>query len=238
MYSYKDIVKYSDVDKNGKLPLYGIMEYFQNCINLHSKEIGKDYESMMKQRKAWVLIAWKIKISGTIKAYDEVEIGTWAHGFDKMFGNRNYVIMDSKGKKLAYADTKWVLIDLDTRMPLRVEAQDAEGFAQGDRIPMPESSRRLKLSDKKVRMEPVKVLKTYIDTNGHMNNTAYLRLAEEYIPESFEYNTVDTVYVKETTQGMTMIPYVHEEENGIGISFEGEDGTVFTKIKLYCEENS
>lgn len=235
MYSYRDIVKYSDVDKNGNLPLYGVLEYFQNCINLHSLEIGRDFESMMAKGKAWVLISWKIKLEKQIRAYDKVEIGTWSHGFDKMYGYRNYVIFDEQGNKLAYADTKWILIDLNTRMPQRVQPEDIEGFAMGKAIEMPEISRKLKLSADREGKEPVKVLKTYIDTNGHMNNTAYFRLAEEYIPEELEYNTVDAVYVKETTEGMTMIPFVHKEENGIGISFEGADGTVFTKIKLYCE---
>lgn len=235
MYSYKDIVRYSDVDKDGVLPLYGIMEYFQNCINLHSKEIGKSYDVMINKKKAWVLISWKIRIDKKLKAYDEIEVGTWAHSFDKMYGGRNYVILDSEGNKAAYADTKWILIDLDTRMPMRVEAEDCEGYISAEPMPMKTCSRKLRLSDKRTKHEPVKVLRTYIDTNGHMNNTAYLRLAEEYIPEGFEYNTMETVYVKETTEGMTMIPYVHEEENGIGISFEGEDGTVFTKIKLYLE---
>lgn len=211
------------------------MEYFQNCINLHSKEIGKSHEEMIRQRKAWVLISCKIQLVKPIKAFDTVEIGTWAYGFDKMYGNRNYVILDTNGNKMAYGDTKWILIDLDTRIPLRIEPEDAAGFSEGDAIPMEKCSRKLRLSEKKERREPVKVLKTYIDTNGHMNNTAYLRLAEEYIPEGFKYNTVDIVYVKETMQGMKLIPYVHEEENGMGVSFTGEDGTVFTKIKLYLE---
>lgn len=235
MYSYKEVIRYSDVDKNGYLPLYGILEQFQNCINFHSKDIGKDYKSMQGYGKVWVLISWKIKLVKPIEAYDKVEIGTWSHGYDKMFGYRNYVILDEKGNPLAYADTKWVLIDLETRMPQRVQDSDLGGYETGERIQMPEVSRKLRLSNDKTQMEPVKVLKTYIDTNGHMNNTAYFRLAQEYIPEDFEYNTVDAVYVKETTEGMTMIPFVHNEKDGLGISFVGEDGTVFTNIKFYSE---
>lgn len=235
MYSYKEVIRYSDVDKNGYLPLYGILEQFQNCINFHSKEIGKDYKTMCGYGKAWVLISWKIKLVKPIEAYDSVEIGTWSHGHDKIFGYRNYVILDEVGNYLVYADSKWVLIDMETRIPQRVNDCDLYGYETGKKIQMPEVSRKLRLSKDKTQMEPVRVLKTYIDTNGHMNNAAYFRLAQEYIPENFEYNTVDAVYVKETTEGMIMIPYVHNENNGLGISFEGEDGTVFTNIKFYNE---
>lgn len=235
MYSYNDIVKYSDVDKNGNLPLYGVLEYFQNCINLHSHDIGKGYEEMMEQGHAWVLISWKIKLTKKVKAYDKVTVSTWSRGFDRMFGFRNYILSDEQGNRIAYADTRWVLIDINNRMPQRVTEKDIEGYEMGEAIDMPECSRKLTLSKEREQKESLKVLKTYIDTNGHMNNTVYFRLAEEYIPESFKYNTVDAVYVKETTEGMIMIPYVHKEENGIGISFEGEDGTVFTRIKFYNE---
>lgn len=236
MYKCKDIVKYSEINRDGYLPLYGILEYFQNCINFHSLDIGMDYESMMKKNKAWVLISWKIKLLKKINLYDKVEIGTWAYDFDKMYGYRNYVILDENGEKAACAETKWVLIDLKTRMPLRVEVEDTIGYATGEKLDMPPMSRKLKLSDDVTKYEPVKVLSTYIDTNGHMNNTAYFRLAEEYLPGDFEYDTVDAVYVKETTEGMTMIPCVHKEENGIGISFESEEGKTYTKIKYYKEE--
>lgn len=238
MFSYKDNVRYSDVDKNGKLPLYGVLAYFQNCINQHSFDIGKDYEAMETLGKVWVLISWKIKVVKEVKAYDKIEVGTWSHGFDRMYGYRNYIMYDEEGNRVAYADTKWVLIDINTRMPQRPTEEDLEGYVKGEAIDMPECSRRLKLSEDREKKEPVKVLKTYIDTNGHMNNTAYFRLADEYIPEEFKYNTVDAVYVKETTEGMTMVPYVHKEENGVGISFESEDGIVFTKIKFYNEEEA
>ena len=42
---------------------------------------------------------------------------------------------------------------------------DLGGYQTGERIQMPEVSRKLRLSDDKTQMEPV-ILKTYIDTNG------------------------------------------------------------------------
>lgn len=235
MYWYKDIVKYSDVDKNGKLPLYGILEYFQNCINFHSLDIGKDYRAMNQYGKVWVLISWKIKLYKEIYLYDNVEIGTWSHGFDRMYGYRNYEMKNDAGERLACADTRWILIDLDSRMPARISPEDLQGYATGEKIDIGNCPRKIKLSDVKEEKESVKVLKTYIDTNRHMNNTAYFRLAQEYIPDGFRYNTVEAVYVKETTEGMEMIPFVHEEANGIGISFEGKDGTIFTNMRFYTE---
>lgn len=236
MFIYEDIVKYSEVDKNGFLPLYGILEYFQNCINLHGLEAGQDYESMDKRKRAWVLIAWKIKISKKAKIYDKVKVGTWSAGFESIYGLRNYVMMDEEDNWIAYADTKWILIDIDTRMPVRVSEEDLRGYVVGDKIPNLESTKRIKLSTDRIAQDKTKVLKTYIDTNNHMNNTAYFRLAQEYIPDDLEYNTVEAVYIKEATEGTVLVPFVHKESNGVGISFESEDGTALTKIKLYKED--
>ena len=235
MFSYKDVIKYSEIDKNGFLPLYGILEYFQNCINMHSLDINKDFISMMESKKAWVLLSWKIKIYKEIKLYDRVTVGTWSHGHDKLYGYRNYVIQDEDGNTLACADTKWILINIDTRMPMIIREADMEGYVTGEAIDVGKCVRKLQLSGERTVMEPVKVLRSYIDTNNHMNNTAYFRLAWEYIPEDFEYDTVDAVYNKETMQGMSLIPVVYKENNSLGISFEGEDGTVYMAMKLYKE---
>jgi acyl-ACP thioesterase len=233
MFYYSDVIKYSNVDKEGKLPLYGILELFQNCINIHSVDIKKDFESMREYGKAWVLLSWRIKLYKEIKLYDKVSIGTWACGNDKLYGYRNYIIKDENGETLACADTKWLLIDMETRKPCRISEADMEGYAVGERLDIGKCPRKLKLSDDITVLEPVRVLKSYIDTNYHMNNTAYFRLATEYLPDDFEYDTVDAVYIKEATEGMKMIPVVHREEDGIGISLEAEDGTVFTEIKFY-----
>ncbi|MBR3645597.1 MAG: acyl-[Lachnospiraceae bacterium] len=76
MFIYEDVVKYSEIDKNGYLPLYGVMEYFQNCVNFQGLETGHSYSDMEKKRRAWVLIAWKIKVNRLPKLYDKVKIGT------------------------------------------------------------------------------------------------------------------------------------------------------------------
>ncbi|MBR3645943.1 MAG: hypothetical protein IKN54_05955, partial [Lachnospiraceae bacterium] len=160
----------------------------------------------------------------------------WSSGYNTIYGNRNYVMMNEDGEWLAYADSKWVLIDIDTRMPARITDKEMEGYVIEERIDMPESNKRLKLSSDREQMPNERVYKTYIDTNGHMNNTAYFRLAQEFIPNDLDYDTIDAVYVKETTEGTIIVPFIHKEEKGIGISFEGEDGTVFTKIKIYKED--
>jgi len=235
MYSYSEMVKYSVVDKNFKLPLYQALKMFQNCINLHSAEIGMDFRSLLEKNKAWVLVSWKIKIRREIDIYEQLEVGTWSAGYNKMFGDRVYTIYSSEGEPIIEACTKWVLINIEARIPQRIKDEDLEGYATGDMIPGLEAVRKLNLSEDKEPCEPVKVLKSYIDSNGHMNNTAYFTLAYEYIPEDLEYNTVDCIYVKETTEGTVIIPYIHKEENGMGLSFVGEDGTVFTKMRFYKE---
>ena len=77
-----------------------------------------------------------------------------------------------------------------------------------------------------------KVLKTYIDSNGHMNNANYLRAAEEFLPTNFPCHEVDIVYNKEAMEGEIITPYLYSEENGIGISFENQSGETLTRIML------
>ena len=232
MFTYEDIIKYSSVNDKLKLPLHGILELFQNCVNLQGRQIRRDY--LKDANKVWVLISWKIKLVKPICLYDKVKVGTWSRGYDRIYGYRDYVIYDEKGEVCACADTMWALIDIKSRMPLKVTSEDMEGYETGDGIEDLKCSRKLRLSPDYEEMETVKVLKTYIDSNGHMNNTAYFRLAEEYLPDDFEYNTVDAVYVKEAVRGSKMIPRIHREDAGIGISFESEDGDTYMLLRYSC----
>ena len=51
--------------------------------------------------KVWVLIS-EHQIGKAYRSLDKVEVGTWSHGYDKMLGYRNYVILDEKGNLMAY----------------------------------------------------------------------------------------------------------------------------------------
>lgn len=235
MFTFKTKVSYSRVNKEGEVPLYEIMNYLQDCTNFHSESIGVGVEYMENKGKAWILAAYKIKINKPIKLGQDICVGTAPTDFGSLYATRKFFIADSEGEYLVQADTVWILIDTVRRKPMRITDEDSvmynnylePGF-EGLK-----ASRKLMLEGEKRRLTEFKVMKTYIDNNGHMNNADYLRAAEEFLPEGYACSELDIVYNKEALEGDIITPYLHAGDNETGISFESQDGEVLTKIKIY-----
>lgn len=232
MFSFNTKVSYSRVDKNGRVPLYEIMNYLQDCTNFHSENLGAGVKYMESVGKAWVIVAYKIVINKPIMLGQDICVGTAPTKFGGMFASRQFFIKDAEGEYLVQADTIWILMDLERRKPARITDKDASMYEIETVFEGVTASRKIKFTGETHKLPEFHVKKTYIDNNGHMNNADYLRAAEEFLPEGFTCRELDIVYNKESFEGQTIIPYLHEEKDGIGITFENQDGEILTKIKL------
>ena len=231
MYTYETVVGYSKT-KGGQVPIYDIMNYLQDCSTFQSEHLGRGIEYAKNKGKAWVLIAYEIQLLKPLKMGDRITVGTAPTGFQTVLGDRQFFIKDEAGEFAVQASTLWGMMDLKERIPIRFTEEDVEGFVPEKLFDMKPVNRRMKLSEKKEKKEPMFVLKTYIDSNGHMNNADYLRAATELIPEDFTWNHLKIVYKKEAREGEKMIPYIHQEEDGMGISFQNEAGEDLALIHL------
>lgn len=232
MYTFHTTVSYSRLDKNGVVPYYEIMNYLQDCSTFQSEYLGAGIEHMKKVNKAWMVLAYKLRFYKPLRLGDEICVGTSPSDFDKVMANRQYFIKDKEGKYVVKAETIWALIELDKRMPVRIQEEDIKMYPKDPVFDAMKVSRKVRLSGERKKLPEFKVLRSYIDGNGHMNNASYLRAADEYLPEQKEYREVEIVYNKEALEGEMIIPYLYEEENGLGIRFESEAGELHTLIKL------
>ena len=55
MYSFNSRVRYSEVNKDGRLKLVSLLDYFQDCSTFHSEDAGMGTEYLAGQGLAWVL---------------------------------------------------------------------------------------------------------------------------------------------------------------------------------------
>ena len=232
MFSYETTVSYSRTDRNGKVPMHEILNLLQDCSTFHSEDIGHGVSYMKREARAWVLVAYKVIVNRPIMFGQKITIGTSPSKFSSMFASRQYFIKDENGDYLVQADSLWVLIDIQTRKPLRITEEDSSVYKPEPIFDNIKASRKIRFSSERTKLESFKDLKTYIDSNGHMNNANYLRAAEEFLPTNFPCHEVDIVYNKEAMEGEIITPYLYSEENGIGISFENQSGETLTRIML------
>lgn len=236
MFTFKTKVSYSRVDRNGNVPLYEIMNYFQDCTTFQSEELGAGIGFMEKRQRAWIIVAYKIQINQQIKLGQDICVGTAPTQFKGMLAYRNYVIKDSEGNKLVQADSLWILMDMQNRKPTRITEADTAMYKIEEGFENLKANRKIYFEGEKKAFPPFKVLKTYIDNNGHMNNAEYLRVAQEFLPANQNWKSLNIVYNKEAMEGEEIVPYIYEESDGIGICFESVTGEILTKIKLQSED--
>ena len=62
MYSFNSRVRYSQVNKDGRLKLVSLLDYFQDCSTFHSEDAGMGTEYLAGQGLAWVLNFWQIDV--------------------------------------------------------------------------------------------------------------------------------------------------------------------------------
>lgn len=233
MFEYQTVVSYSKVDKNKQVPIYEILNYMQDCTTFQSDALGVGLEYMESIKKAWLLLAYHIKKIKPITIGQKLTVGTTPVNFGKVFGERQFYIKDEDGNYLVKANSIWILMDMTRREPIRIHKEDMEMYPLAQAFDDVDVSRRLKLSETKEHSQDLKVLKTYIDNNGHVNNADYLRAATELLPDGSDWSDIQIVYQKEAKEGDVLISHIHHENQGFGISFENEQGEIYTKIKLY-----
>lgn len=223
MYSFRSRIRYSELAQNGRLSLDGIINYMQDaaCFEAESLEIGigSDFE----KKYTWVLNYWKIVIMRYPKMAELMDIKTQACGFEKMFGYRNFMLTDENGGEIAKAFSIWTLIDKEKMRPVRVTQEIGEIYGEAEPILTGEMSRKVKPPEGGEKQDSFFVRDYHLDTNHHVNNGQYVKMACAYLPEGFDVGQLQAWYSRQALLGDEITPVVHEKEDGRMIVLQGED---------------
>ena len=143
MYCMQGKVRYSEVDENCELTWDALIDYFQDCCVAQSEEMGIGITYLSDRRKAWVLNAWQICVNRLPVLNEEIIIETWPYAMKGLFGYRNFRMTDKEGNCLAYANSIWVFVDLDTGRPLKIPADIIEKYTYDEPLKMKEIERKI-----------------------------------------------------------------------------------------------
>ena len=195
MYAFDSIIRFSEVDHRGTLTLPGIINYFQDCSILHSDSLGVGMEHLKEQKQAWILSSWQIVVNRYPKMGEKVKICTWPTGFKGLYGTRNFVMQDEQGEKIAYANSIWVFMDFGKGRPVKPAQEIVEQYDCQPPMEMEYAPRKITLPEHFKDADAFTVRKYQIDTNEHMNNGQYVKLALEVL-EDVQVKEVRVEYKK------------------------------------------
>lgn len=233
MYEWESKVRYSEIDSKGHMSLQSVLDYFQDCSTFHSEDIGLGVEYLKKQNKVWLLSAWQIVVDRYPKLGEHLKVVTFPYGFKGFFGYRNFYMEDQNKVKMAYANSVWTLMDLNTMKPSRIPPEMEASYILSEKLPMEYAPRKIANTEGGEAKEPVVIRRHHLDTNHHVNNGQYLQIAMDYLPEDIGIKQMRAEYKKSAVLGDVLIPLVKQEGERYLITLIGQAGEVYVIIELY-----
>ncbi len=231
MYSFDSRIRYSEVDEDKKLSVSGIINYFQDCSTFQSEDIGLGFDFLESHNRAWVLNAWQIVIKEIPRFGEKVTIGTWPYGFQSFIGYRNFVLLNERQERLAYANSVWAYLDTATGKFAKAGGYELERYKLEEKLDMDYADRKIKLADGGVSTAPIIVTEHQIDTNHHMNNQEYVKLALDLV-EVKSPHQIRVEYKKSALLGDTIYPRILMDGGEKTVVLADEEGKPYAVVAL------
>ena len=235
MYSFDSRVRYSELAENGRLSLDSLINYMQDCASFESEDLGVGMEHLSRKNRTWVLNFWQIVIERYPKMAERITIGTQGCKCEKMFGYRNFIITDEKGEYIAKANSIWILMDQEKGRPVIVKPEEAAVYGTAEPIPMEYASRKIPIPENGTTQPAFTVQEYHLDTNHHVNNGQYVRMAMTFLPKETVVKELRAEYKKQALLGDEVIPVLYQTEKGYLVALNGTDGKGYAIVEFFTE---
>ena len=213
----------ADTDYYRRLRWDTMFTLFQEASIAHMERLGAGREKTLDRGFLWVITLQQLSLR-RLPVYDEeITVESWAGKTMHVFFPRYYRMKDADGELLAEGSALWGLMDQKTRKLIFPEEEGIEipGFVTGDEPPLPRSFKNAPCTETHRFCVPY----SYLDLNGHMNNTRYFDLAQDLLPKEVLEQTpkkISVEYSGEAHWGEEMSVGLAETETGFFLLGESD----------------
>lgn len=210
MYTFESRVRYSETDASGRLTLEKLIDYFQDCSTFQSEENGVGVKAMLARGLAWIIVYWRVEIRRMPCLGELIRVGTLPYEMKGALGLRNFILETADGERLAAANSVWGLVETGSLRPVRIPQDVLARYSLGEKIPMVYDSRKIRLPELPACPgAEVTVREYHLDSNRHMNNGQYVRIAAGYLPADAEVRTLRIEYRRQALLGDRIRPVLY-----------------------------
>ncbi len=230
MYDFITRVRYSELEEDRKAGLVSLINYFQDCCTFEAEDGGIGLDWLAERSAAWMLTSWHIHILRRPKYCEHIRVYTWACGFRRFLGKREFEIRNSgTGELLVHAASDWAYVDTETGHPKETPAREVEVYGLKDPVYPELAKGRLRVPEAPMTEKPsITVTEANLDTNHHVNNAQYVALAMCALPENLHTGKITDFRARlmaQSVKGDVLIPYLLEEDGRYTVLLRGEDGS-------------
>ena len=236
MYSFDMRVGFSQSDLQHKMTIPAIIDAYQDCSCYHSEELGVGLYFLEPKNLVWILNYWEVEFIRRPKYPEKIVVGTYPYEFKGFLGFRNFFLKDEDGNYLSKANSLWVLMDWENMKPAKVPDEVKQAYEIEPKLDMEYSSRKISIpkenciQDKEIA--PIEIVEYNLDSNGHVNNGQYIKLAMSCIKTGKEYTRLRVEYRNQAHLGDIIYPHIYETADRYVIALNNGDGVAYSVIEL------
>lgn len=229
MYQYKNRVSYSQLDARGTLGISQVLDVMQDACMFHCQEVGRSCMDLRKEGFAWLVNTWHLQFFRLPEMGDEYNVMTWPYRIKGVFNQQNVVLKSPEGEIHACGDSRWFFYDHENKKPMIIPPEEKAYFREEPGLEMPKMPRKLICPEDTKLVQTVVVCENYIDTNNHVNNGQYVRLAVNVLPPGFEVAEMCAEFRNAAHLEDTMYIRRAVSDNGakVSIVFTNQEGTPY-----------
>ena len=123
-------------------------------------------------------------------------------------------------------------MNMETLRPARVAKEDVDAYGIDEKLDMDYKKGKILVPENMDKSDPFPVLPSYIDSNHHVNNGQYVKLAENYLPEHFHPTKIRVEYRNAAKIGDIIYPLVHTTDTVCTISLTDADEKPFAVMEF------
>ena len=233
MYTFESRIRYSEINEYEYLSMEGLINYFQDCSTFQSEDLGIGIDHLKSMDLAWIVNYWQIDVGRYPRLGEKVVIGTSPYQLRGFMGLRNFMMETEEGERLVNANSVWSLYNMKKMVPARIMPEITEKYVLGEPFDMEYTPRKIAVPGQEsflsVRERPLMTVQEHhLDTNHHVNNVQYVRLALSTLPEGLTIGRLRIMYQKQARLGDQMLPLACQTAGNTWlIRLLGKDGSPY-----------
>lgn len=174
-------VRSYETDYLRSLKPVSLLNYFQDAASSHAALLGFSVADLLRKRLTWMLSRYQIRVFRYPIEGEELLVRTWRSAVDGYHALRDFELFDSQERLLASASSSWLIVNLESRRPVRIKTA-VEDFPVHASRSFPDDFVTFPKKDIYERELSFQVRMGDLDQNQHVNNAVYLDWALEATP--------------------------------------------------------
>ena len=175
-------VSFHEVDTKNEVFLQVLWSFMQETAWHHADHLGLGYSDLMGQQYFWVLSRLSVQMEEYPRWGDRIRVKTWLTGTGRLFALRQFSIADLTGKIFGTARSAWLVLDLKSRKPQKIEPLFKHLSHLFDHLPRAEEPEKLTAAVQPTWKKSYEVRYSDIDVHHHVNNIKYIEWVLDSVP--------------------------------------------------------